>query len=290
MTHPPIRAFGPFELDSRSGELRKCGLRVHLAEQPRRVLQLLLDHRGEVVTREEIRQRLWPADTFVDFDAGLSSVVRKLRDALGDSAEQPRFIETLPRRGYRFIAPITAPSATPLTAPAPSAPPARWRGLAWIAAAVVFLGVMAVLAPWASRSRVNPEANGAFLKGMAAKGRESVAGFRAAVAYFEEAVAKQPDFAMAYAQMAEAQMQLIYAGQFAPREIVPRAEDAVQRALALDDTIPLAHRMRARILHDYYWRWDEGDRELRRALELDPTSLDGRTQLAAAALRAGHVD
>src|SRR6201987_4858049 len=96
--------FGVFEVDFRSGELQKHGIRLRLQEQPFQVLALLLEHPGEVVTREELRQKLWAADTFVDFDTGLNSAIKKLRDVLGDSAEGPRFIETLPRRGYRFIA------------------------------------------------------------------------------------------------------------------------------------------------------------------------------------------
>src|SRR5437867_3829083 len=108
MVPPLILAFGPYELDCGSGELRKHGMRIRLADQPLKVLRLLLERQREVVSREEIRQGLWPADTFVDFDAGLSSAVRKLRDALGDSADQPRFIETVPRRGYRFIATVTS--------------------------------------------------------------------------------------------------------------------------------------------------------------------------------------
>jgi len=96
--------FGAFEVDLRSGELRKHGIRLKLQDQPFQVLAHLLQHPGEVVTREELRQLLWPADTFVDFDIGLNSAIKKLRDALGDSAEEPRYIETLPRRGYRFIA------------------------------------------------------------------------------------------------------------------------------------------------------------------------------------------
>jgi TolB-like protein/DNA-binding winged helix-turn-helix (wHTH) protein/Tfp pilus assembly protein PilF len=97
--------FGVFEVDLRSGELRKAGSRVALQEQPFRILVRLLERPGEVVTREQLRQELWPGDTFVDFDHGLNAAVKRLRDALGDSAETPRFIETLPRRGYRFIAP-----------------------------------------------------------------------------------------------------------------------------------------------------------------------------------------
>src|SRR5712691_4801937 len=102
--------FGIFELDLVVGELRKSGVRIRLQEQPLQVLAMLLERPDEVVTRDELRQKLWPADTFVDFDVGLSSAVRKLRDALGDSADNPQFIETLPRRGYRFIAPVAAPA------------------------------------------------------------------------------------------------------------------------------------------------------------------------------------
>ena len=102
----PIITFGVFELHLRSGELRKAGKRIGLQEQPLRTLTLLLERPGDLVTREELRQRLWPNGTFVDFEHGLNAVVNRLRDTLGDSADTPRFIETVPRRGYRFIAPV----------------------------------------------------------------------------------------------------------------------------------------------------------------------------------------
>jgi DNA-binding winged helix-turn-helix (wHTH) protein/tetratricopeptide (TPR) repeat protein len=95
--------FGVFEVDLRSGELYKHGIRLKLQDQPFQVLALLLERPGDVVTRDELRQKLWPADTFVDFDTGLNSAIKKLRDVLADSAEEPRYVETLPRRGYRFI-------------------------------------------------------------------------------------------------------------------------------------------------------------------------------------------
>ena len=98
--------FGNYEFDARAGELRIDGQRVHLQEQPLQVLMLLLDRAGDVVTREELRSKLWPVDTFVDFEDGLNHAVRKLREALGDTLEEPRFIKTVPRRGYRFIAPV----------------------------------------------------------------------------------------------------------------------------------------------------------------------------------------
>jgi cholera toxin transcriptional activator len=101
-----IARFGVFELDLAAGELRKNGAKLRLQEQPFQVLALLLERAGDVVTRDELRQKLWPADTFVDFDHGLNTAVNKLREALGDSALSPRYIETLARRGYRFIAPV----------------------------------------------------------------------------------------------------------------------------------------------------------------------------------------
>ena len=107
-----IIRFGTFELDLQTGELRHAGQKVKLQEQPFQVLATLLEHPGKIVTREELRNKLWPEDTFVDFDHSLNAAIKRLRDALGESADAPVFIETLARRGYRFIAPVngSAPS------------------------------------------------------------------------------------------------------------------------------------------------------------------------------------
>ncbi len=104
-----LARFGVFELDLSAGELRKNGVKQRLQGQPFQVLALLLDRAGEVVTREELQQKLWPSDTFVDFDHSLNTAINKVREALGDSASNPRYVETLARRGYRFIAPVQAP-------------------------------------------------------------------------------------------------------------------------------------------------------------------------------------
>src|SRR5215813_7888130 len=100
---PKVIRFGTFELDVRGGELRKRGARIRLQEQPLRILEMLLARPGQLVTRDELRNRLWPSHTFVDFDHGLNKAINKLREALDDSAESPRFVETIPRRGYRMI-------------------------------------------------------------------------------------------------------------------------------------------------------------------------------------------
>ena len=101
-----IVRFGAFELDFRASELRKQGTKVKLQEQPFQILQVLLQRPGEIVTREELQQKIWPSDTFVDFDHGLYNAIKRLREALGDSADTPRFVETLSRRGYRFVGKI----------------------------------------------------------------------------------------------------------------------------------------------------------------------------------------
>jgi cholera toxin transcriptional activator len=127
-SEPKLLRFGVFEVDLTAGELRKSGARLRLQEQPFQVLAALLENAGRVVTREELRQKIWPADTFVDFDHSLNTAVNKIREALGDSASSPRFVETLARRGYRFIAPVngveTPTSKLPevTTSDAPNAP------------------------------------------------------------------------------------------------------------------------------------------------------------------------
>ena len=160
--------FGVFEVDLRAGELRKRGLKVRLQQQPFQVLAMLLEHAGEVVGREDLQKRLWPADTFVDFGHGLNKAVNKIREALGDSSESPRFIETVGRRGYRFVAdvrvaypaPVRTPELAPQPEPAPdllgrehppgSLPPVSRRRTprVWPISASVLVVVLASLALW----------------------------------------------------------------------------------------------------------------------------------------------
>ena len=138
--------FNGFEVDLRAGELRKQGRRVKLQEQPFQVLAILLERPGDMITREELHKRLWPADTFVDFDHGLNIAVNKLRQALGDSADEPRFIETLPRRGYRFLGTVEEP-AVPVTPEeeSSSADPRSARRSTWPAIVVAALALAAVV-------------------------------------------------------------------------------------------------------------------------------------------------
>src|SRR5580704_7555050 len=158
-----VYRFGVFEVFAESREVFRQGHRVKMQEQPFEFLLLLLEHPGEIVDREQLRTRLWPGDTFVDFNQSLSAAVTKLRQALGDDANNPRFIETIPRRGYRFLAPVTRPEElrpAPATEPAapvdpgptpaadvqPSAPPAVWSRKVAVLLAIVGLAAAVVVA------------------------------------------------------------------------------------------------------------------------------------------------
>jgi DNA-binding winged helix-turn-helix (wHTH) protein len=166
-TSPATRVirFGVFEVDLRTAELRKQGVRIRLPGQSFQVLEALLLRPGELVTREELKQKLWPSDTFGDFEHGLNAAVNRVRDALGDSSDNPRFVETVPRRGYRFIAPVNgvahstgldnvvhiappepAPYEPPEPAPEPSQPKPRTSKLAAVIAVLAcMIGAFAAL-------------------------------------------------------------------------------------------------------------------------------------------------
>jgi TolB-like protein/DNA-binding winged helix-turn-helix (wHTH) protein/Tfp pilus assembly protein PilF len=175
MESPPnsVVRFGTYEVSLQSGEVRKAGLRIKLQQQPMKLLEILLEHPGEVVTREELRSRVWPNESFGDFDQALSIAIGKLRSALGDSAENPRFIETLPKRGYRFIAdvsvldtdarlrrpefaaagpPATEPGQTPQKSALAAAPKRRPWNTGGIVALALLLS-LSILAVWLFRSR-----------------------------------------------------------------------------------------------------------------------------------------
>jgi TolB-like protein/DNA-binding winged helix-turn-helix (wHTH) protein/Flp pilus assembly protein TadD len=168
--------FGVFELDLRAGELRKHGLRVRLQEQPFQLLAMLLEHPGEVVPRDELQKKLWPADTFVDFDHGLNKAISKIREALSDSAESPRFVETVARRGYRFLAEVKVVDAAPVHSPEltsqphpvaegrdrtdlpgkPAMPKRLRSSLTWRIAGFVLLLLVVSLAGWKLHSWERP--------------------------------------------------------------------------------------------------------------------------------------
>jgi TolB-like protein/DNA-binding winged helix-turn-helix (wHTH) protein len=406
--------FGTFRLDAAAGALSKAGRPVRLRPQPVRVLAYLASRPGQLVTREELQRELWGEGTHVDFDQGLNSCIRQVRAALGDDADTPRYIETVPRRGYRFLAEVKTadepePAAPPpITAlrrrfligvgaatlgglaalglvyavrPAPPSPatalrivvlpfenfggdPAqeylsdglteemiaalgeldmaviarttamrykgtekpidqigrelrvayvlegsvrqagdrlrisvqlvqasdqarRWSGLyerdardvlavqAEVAAAVA-QEIRLRLSPrqrerLARAAPVDPEAYAEYLRGRQAWNRRSAAGLREAIARFEAALARQPDYAPAHAGLADALSLMSLYADAPPRETFPRAREAADRALAIDPALAEAHTAYAYVAHRFDWDWRKAEDHYRQALVLNPS-------------------
>jgi TolB-like protein/DNA-binding winged helix-turn-helix (wHTH) protein len=439
--------FGVFEVDLETGELRKSGVKLKLQEQPLQILITLLDKSGQVVTREELRKKLWDSDTFVDFEHSLGTAISKIREALGDSAENPRFLETLPRRGYRFIAPVShdgEPTGVEsrVPAPAPSLRPSKTTlryGLVFLATAAAALTLMVafdwghlrqrlwvaasaprieslavlplhnlshdpeqeyfsdgmtdelitdlakvgslrvishtsveryketkrplpeiarelgvdavvegtvmrsgdhvritaqlidarsdrhlwaetyernlrdVLALQAEVSRdiatevkvkltpqeqarlssvrsIAPETYEAYLKGNFYFEKMSVPGFRQGLSFYQQAITREPDYAPAYVGLAECYEKLGMWGALPPREARPQAKAAVEKALAIDDTLGEAHASLGHIHFTYDWDWAGAEREFKRALELSPSSSISRVQYSTFLSAMGRHD
>lgn len=436
--------FGVFEVDLRSGELRKQGIKIKLHDQPFQVLAVLLEHRGEVVTREQLQQKLWPADTFVDFDRGLNSAVKKLRDALGDSADAPRYLETLPRRGYRLIAAVDTVWGDQHGIAAKEQPKFSSRHKLWALAAGVTAAVLLVLLfglnvgglrerllstvaaspiqslavlPFENQSgdpteenfadgmtdalitdlgklgalrvisrtsamhykgskkllpeiarelnvdavvegavlrsgnrvritaqliRATPEKHlwadsyerdlqdvlalqrdvaravaaqvhvaltpqqqqrlgtmrainpGAYRAYLNAKhflnNQRNEAGAQKAVEYSLEATRLDPNSALAFAGLSNSYAALSYLGDATPHECMPKAQAAAERALALDPDLAEAHTALERVLRTYTLDWRSSERELKRALELNPSDSEAHESYAWYLVTMGQVD
>lgn len=179
--------FGVFEVDLRAGELRKHGLRIRLQEQPFQVLAMLLEHPGEVVTREDFQKRLWPADTFVDFDHGLNKAINKIRDAIGDSAESPRFVETVSRRGYRFLAEVRAVEGASGQSAERRSPMRMNALLVWKVSGATAVLLVVLLIAWRVYSREHPSPH---IRSLAVLPLENLAG-DASQDYFADGMTEQ---------------------------------------------------------------------------------------------------
>jgi len=311
-TPTDVLRFGVFQVNLAARELRKHGVRVRLPGQPFFILSILLEKPGEVITREEIKQRLWPADTFVDFEHSLNSAIKKLRAALGDSAENSRYIETVPRLGYRFIAPVEQVSATEPSSKVVSFDTDRSRAttinerqskrqsllgisFALIAAAGAYFwwsyshrrpqpqGPPVTEARSASRgdesgnsarkpasSAVSAEAQDLYLKGMYFWNKRTVTGFQQAIECFQQAAVRDPNFALAYAGLANSYTLLTAYSSSSATLYMPQARAAAKRALELDLDSAEAHTALALIVQNQDWDWSASEREYRRAIELNP--------------------
>lgn len=296
--------FGVFEADLSLGELRKNGTKIKVQELPFRALKLLLSHPNQVLSRDQFRQALWPDGVFVDFDHSISSAINRLRDALGDSAENPIFIQTIERRGYRWIAPIHVPEAgaqpdgdrpgpvliksQAVTQVARAGSLFSWRwSLLFPVAALLFL----VWVIWpshrparagnvpttsnpvpASRQSETSEAEQFYLKGRFYWEKRTPEGLNKALDFFTQAIVHDQNYAPAYVGLADCYNLLREYTLMPASEAYPRALAAAQKAVELDDHSSEAH---ASLAFASFWgNWDVAgaEREFRRAIELNPNN------------------
>jgi len=231
MSATALFRFGDFELDGRSRELRRRGRRLRVQQQPLHILTILVEMSGEVVTRDELRERIWGARTHVDFDRAINKAITRLRQLLGDNAARPKFIETLPKRGYRFVADV---------------------------------------ARLPSRREIRGDAREAYLKARHFWNKRTPGDVRRSIDYFHRAIERDPDYALSWTGLADAYLTSAIFGLQPPGDLVPPAKTAAERALALDDSLAEAHTVVAEIAKLYEWNWVAAETSYRRAIELDP--------------------
>jgi len=226
-----VYTFGDFQLDCRSHELRRRGRTLHVQRQPFDVLLLLVAANGGVVTREELRVAICAEDTHVDFDRGINKTVNRLRQLLGDRVARPRFIETLPKTGYRFLAPVARVS---------------------------------------TRSGVSPDVRHALIKARHFWNKRTPLDITRSLECFRRAIEMDADCAVAWAGLAEAYVVTGILGLQPSRQAFPAAKAAAERALTLDDQAVEAHTALADVYKLYEWDWKRAERAYRRALDVDP--------------------
>jgi DNA-binding winged helix-turn-helix (wHTH) protein/Flp pilus assembly protein TadD len=298
--------FGPYCADLRACELTKYGTRLKLQARPFEILAMLLERPGEVVTRDEIRERLWPEGTFVDFDSNISSAVRKLRDSLCDSAAAPRYVETVGRVGYRFIAQAELEgdepqqtlvqadqersiTALPLSAIPSAAAAARptfrrhWKGaaLAVILCAAIALPAIRLSRHWltsanatgkvsASVSPSGQDAATEYALGRDLWARRGQDNLKAAIEQFRLAIEKRPDYGLAYSGLADSYVLLPFYSRVTPAEGYPKAKAAALRAVQLAPQSAEAHTSLAYVKLYSDWDFRGAEEEFRIALLLNP--------------------
>jgi DNA-binding winged helix-turn-helix (wHTH) protein/Tfp pilus assembly protein PilF len=300
---PPVLVrFGVFEADLRAGELRRNGVKLRLQDLPFRMLTLLLSRPGEVITREEFRQALWPPDIFVDFEQGISSAVMRLRDALRDSADNPIFIETIERRGYRWIAPIHPPEpvsdesqkqelpekpATSVAAPV-SSRPAPWGKMLFAVPVLALIFAVWIFRPGhrdakASeksnpagarlRQPANREAEDFYLKGRFYWNKRTPESLNQALEAFTQAIAHDPNYSDPYTGIADCYNLLREFSAMPANEAYFKAFAAAKKAVELDEQSPEAHASLAFVTFWGMWDAQDAEKEFRRAIELDPNNV-----------------
>jgi DNA-binding winged helix-turn-helix (wHTH) protein/tetratricopeptide (TPR) repeat protein len=290
---PDVLRFGAFELDRRTGELRRSGRRLHLTPQAFQLLALLAGRPGELVTRDEIREALWPGGTFVEADTAVNACVSQIRAALSDKPSSPRFVETLPRRGYRFVAPVevvepavsrsTVEPARSAEVVAPAGDPV-WRSRRALGMAAALVAGVAALVVVAAASGTR---GGPFARLVSGRSLEALQKYERArtgledgspreladrVRFFETAIKLSPDFAEAYAGLADARLILATYRSEPPSFAYAAAKAAAAKALALDPDLGDAHAAYATAVLLLEWNWDAAARHFARGLATAPGS------------------
>lgn len=279
-TGEPRYRFGRFEAYPGSGELRKDGRRVRVQEKPFQLLLTLLERPGEVVRQEELRERLWPGGIHVDFAHGLGNAIQKLREALGDTVEHPTFVETIPRRGYRFLAPVEWVTEQTETA-IPEAPTrSRAARLAWLAASGLVLaaaGWQLVRSSRVASSAENGPGREAYVRARHLFSLKTPEGIQKSVVYYREAITQEPRMARAWAGLAHAYHFLGAMGILSKEEAYQRASESARAALGIDVDLAEAHAVLAETTYRFVSPSAEGvETGFRRALELAPNSAEVR--------------
>ena len=297
-----IVRFGVFEVDLAAGEVRRGGERINIQELPFRALKVLISRPNEVLSREEFRPGLWPEDVFVDFDGGVVTAIKRLRETLGDSATEPIFIETVGRRGYRWIAPLhrgpreqealpgesigqaadnnPAEDIVPATSVAPKASTLRFLVVGVAILLVILVAVIYRLrfqssrnvSSVAARHPANHEAEELYLQGRFYWNKRTPESLYKAVDFFMQAIVHDPGYSQAYMGLADSYNLLREFSVMPAAEAYPRALAAARKAVELDDQSSQAHASLAFV--SFFGMWDvaTAGREFRRAVELDPNN------------------
>ena len=393
---PVVVRFGAFELDRAAGELRRDGAKVRLQELPFQVLQILLEQPGKVILRDELKKRIWPSDTFVDFDHGINNAIKRLREALQDTAETPAYIETLPRRGYRFKAVVDGFPSKLRTGSAPLDSVAVFRfetescdpGTDYLAIGIPGsvihalsqvphlrviswrsadgeqsqsrdplaigrrLGVRAVLTGriWQRASKLrlhvdlldtengeeiwgdqydsdvhelfavqdsisrlvseklrlkisgytdsrlvkrytdNLEAYQLYVRARRWCEKRTGEGFKRGIEYLTRAIQIDPNYALAYAQLAECVSVPCYYGSVDPNQAYPKARASALRALEIDPDLAEGHEVLGTVLKNYDWNWVAAEKEYKRAIELNPNCTTAHYHYSYLLAEAGRVE
>jgi DNA-binding winged helix-turn-helix (wHTH) protein/tetratricopeptide (TPR) repeat protein len=301
-----VRRFATFELDDEQGELRRQGRRIHLAAQPLKVLALLTSRAGDIVSRDELRRHVWGDDTFVDFDRSLNFLVAAIRAALRDDARSPRFVETIPRRGYRFIAEVREDAITSIGLRGPStlgpygqdghsgapadhdsAPAYQWiRRWAWTAVVPLLIAQQPLGTLAHTRATALPAARAAFERGLESSGN-GTDGQRRGIAALRTATRLDPRFAEAHYALADLYLDLAVKRELPMDAAIAEARAAAERAVALENVAE--SRQVLGTIYLLSGDWPEARRQIEQAVALEP-KWDGGLVSYARLLSAGGDD